>query len=172
MARSNVYVRNEIAPGEVEWERVGSFDPATAVVEIDENRRWNGSDLTGVHAGQWEHETLYRTRRGRWILLHWSQRAGSRPRYMLISDAEALEWLRVDESDEANAIIARYWPGDDDDVDVRGPGRPEVGPQISVRIPEDVLGVLDTLAEQRGLTRSELVRQLIADALATATGGV
>jgi len=60
----------------------------------DESTTWNGnnhvSDATG---SQWEHETLYRTAKGTWVLHSWSQWQGSLPSYEVINETTATEWL-------------------------------------------------------------------------------
>ena len=46
-----------------------------------------------------------------------------------------------------------------------GPGRPPIGPAITLRLPADLLKQLDRRAKRDGVTRAELVRQLLSDAL-------
>lgn len=59
-----------------------------------ESTTWNGnnhiSDATG---SQWDHEAVYRTAKGTWVLHAWSQWQGSRPSYRTIDEATAIEWL-------------------------------------------------------------------------------
>lgn len=86
---------------------VGHFDPDHAQA-WEETTTWNGnnhiSDATG---SQWEHETLYKTTNGRYILLHWSQWQGSIPHYKLISEDAAGRWLmRCGYHDDVPAAIA------------------------------------------------------------------
>lgn len=68
------------------------FDESKAET-FEEGRTWNGnnniSDATG---SQWNHEDLYRTRKGSWVLNHWSQ-MGSIGTWMEIEDNEATQWL-------------------------------------------------------------------------------
>ena len=61
------------------WEESSTFDGRNQI-----------SDVTG---SQWEHERLYRTAKGRWILHWFSQWQGSKDRYKPIDDAEAAFWL-------------------------------------------------------------------------------
>lgn len=42
-------------------------------------------------------------------------------------------------------------------------GRPPVGPVITVRIPADVLARLDAEAARQGVTRAELVRNIVKE---------
>lgn len=43
-------------------------------------------------------------------------------------------------------------------------GRPEVGPVIQVRLPADLLGMIDADAEENGLSRAEMIRRLLVEA--------
>lgn len=59
-----------------------------------EAREFDGRNMISLATGsQWDHETLYRTKGGRWVLNHWSQWQGSRETYAEISDEEAAAWL-------------------------------------------------------------------------------
>lgn len=46
-----------------------------------------------------------------------------------------------------------------------GRGRPSVGPVITVRIPPDLLARLDAEAARQGITRAELVRDIVKEKL-------
>lgn len=71
----------------------GWFDEDEAK-KWDEATRWDGSNHISVPTGsQWEHEALYLTRKGGWVLNAWSQRQGSAESYVLIEPAEAARWL-------------------------------------------------------------------------------
>lgn len=50
-------------------------------------------------------------------------------------------------------------------IEERRPGRPEIGPAVQVRLPEDLLEQIDALAEQAGISRAETIRQLLEKAL-------
>lgn len=69
------------------------FDGAKAK-RWDESTTWNGnnhiSDATG---SQWDHEQLYRTAKGMWVLHCWSQWQGSRATYEIIDETSAIGWL-------------------------------------------------------------------------------
>ena len=47
------------------------------------------------------------------------------------------------------------------------PGRPAVGTKVAVRIPDDVLVVVDKLAADAGTNRSAWIRDAVADAVTT-----
>lgn len=67
-------------------------DNATAVWQ--EDTEWDGSNhISRATGSQWEHQTLYRSRRGRYYLVHSSQWQGSTPTAELLSDANAARWL-------------------------------------------------------------------------------
>jgi hypothetical protein len=69
------------------------FDPAKAT-EWEEATWWNGNNhISRATGSQWEHETLYRTAGGAWVLHHWSQWQGSTESYTLVSASEAAAWL-------------------------------------------------------------------------------
>ena len=151
MARVNVFDEY----GELQ----GWFDDEKAEKFI-EARNWDGSNMISVATGsQWNHEALYRTAGGRWVLNAWSQYQGTLESYTYVSDRKAETWLLLNEHDEA---VERYFG---EVAEERGPGRPEVGPAIQVRLPGDLLARLDTRAEAEGVSRAEMVRQLLETAL-------
>jgi hypothetical protein len=78
-----------------------------AAQEYKEDRSWNGSNWISVATGsQWEHECLYRTRSGAWVLCHWSQWQGSTTTYALVSADEATRWLIRNGHEVAEAAAA------------------------------------------------------------------
>jgi hypothetical protein len=69
------------------------FNPEACMV-FEERTRWDGRNHVSLATGsQWEHETLFRTPGGSWILHRWSQWQGSRPTYEEIDAATAAAWL-------------------------------------------------------------------------------
>ena len=65
-----------------------------------EQTRWNGSNHISVPTGtQWTHETLYRSRKGRYYIEHTSQWQGSTPRAEWVSNEEAARWLLLNDED-------------------------------------------------------------------------
>lgn len=72
----------------------GSWFNEETATHYKESRHHDGnnfiSDATGT---QWEHEALYRTTSGQWIVNHWSQWQGSTETYKPVSSAEAAAWL-------------------------------------------------------------------------------
>lgn len=69
------------------------FSPDSATC-YRESQTWDGqnyiSDATG---SQWDHEMIYVTRGGRYILHWWSQWQGSRASYVEVSRETACRWL-------------------------------------------------------------------------------
>jgi hypothetical protein len=136
------------------------FDPDTAT-EIAEATDWDGHNQQSVHTGKHgHHQSLYRTKSGRWVLCAWSQWQGTLPHYEFIPDEAAREWLIVNESDE---LLAKHFGEVEPE---RGPGRPEVGKPINIRLGDDLLGQVDAQAARQGDTRADVLRELVAEALA------
>lgn len=62
----------------------------------DEGTRWDGNNhISLATSSQWDHQTLYRSRRGRYWIECTSQWQGSTPRAEWISFEEAARWLLV-----------------------------------------------------------------------------
>ncbi len=60
----------------------------------EEDTRWDGDNHISVATGsQWAHETLYRSRRGRYYVERTSQWQGSLPSAEWVSNEEACRWL-------------------------------------------------------------------------------
>ena len=63
-----------------------------------ESTRWNGNNHISVNTGsQWEHETLYKSSKGRYYLIYESQWQGSTPSCRFITDEEAVKWLLLND---------------------------------------------------------------------------
>lgn len=140
----------------------GWFDLDRAT-EFQPQRRWDGSNMRDINArGNFEHQELYRTAQGRWVLRHWSQREGSPDTFRFVSDDVAREWLIRNEHDDA---VERYFDQLTEEEGPRPTGRPEEGRPINVRLPETIITALDERAAQAGEPRAEVVRRLLSDAL-------
>ena len=77
-----------------------------------EDRNWDGRNHISVNTGsQWDHEVLYRSKGGVYVLQSWSQRQGSQDTWQRISVNEAVEWLLRNDYDPTSqaeeAIAAR-----------------------------------------------------------------
>ena len=77
--------------------------------QFGEDKRWNGNNHISVATGsQWDHEELYRTESGTWILHSWSQWQGSTATYEIVDAATAQQWLIDNDHGDA---VERLFPG-------------------------------------------------------------
>lgn len=68
--------------------------------EFSEGTEWDGNNhISLATRSQTEHEMLYRTKSGRWVLRKWSQWQGSIETWEEIDDIEAAKWLVRNEHD-------------------------------------------------------------------------
>jgi hypothetical protein len=78
------------------------FDPETAKT-YEEKTRWDGSNHISLATGsQWNHETLFHTTSGAWVLLASSQWQGSLDSYTVITPAAAARWFAVNQYDDSD----------------------------------------------------------------------
>lgn len=69
-------------------------DTERASAVFEEKTRWDGRNHVSLATGdQWQHQTLYRSRRGRYYVVHSSQWQGSRDHVEYVSHEEATRWL-------------------------------------------------------------------------------
>lgn len=157
MTRINITEQDEYT-GRVKV--VGWFDDDTGEA-FGEDTRWDGSNHISVNTGsQWDHECLYHTAGGRWVIHAWSQWQGSLDSYRFVDDDDARDWLLLNEhDDDVQRLFGTLEPE-------RGPGRPEIGPPTPVRLPEEMIGRLDEIASQRGTSRAAVIRDIIGEYLA------
>jgi hypothetical protein len=143
-------------------EAMPEADPMTAARHAQAMRR--GEPALGVT------ETLYHTNRGRWVLkTAWhidecgrfvddesdvDPRSGGDPRYQFLSDADAIDWLRRNRYEDR---IQQYLP---ELPEERGPGRPEIGGRVQVRLGH-LLPAVDSYAADHRCSRAEAVRLLV-----------
>ena len=76
-----------------------------------EDRNWDGHNMISAATGsQWEHETLYRSVGGVYVLHTWSQCQGSRDTWQRLSIHGAVTWLLRNDYDPTSqaeeAIVA------------------------------------------------------------------
>lgn len=84
--------RTALTDGSGKW-----FDEGKAIA-FDESTFWNGNNnISRATKSQWEHERLYRTESGRWVINSWSQMQGTMEAYSEITDQEAAKWLMKNE---------------------------------------------------------------------------
>lgn len=156
MTRINIYLSDEDGKALDGW-----FNPGTAVESVAENTEWNEAvgHLVSLVTSAEDHEQLYRTAGGRWVLNHWSNWRAAPDTYKFVSDAEAKDWLLRNGSDE----VAERWFGPI--AQEAGPGRPEVGGAVHARLGQDLLDRLDAWGASRALTRAEAIRHLLDAAM-------
>jgi len=66
-----------------------------------EDTRWNGNNHISVATGsQWSHEELYRSKKGRFYIEHWSQMQGSLPSVEWVDDRVAVAWLMANDHED------------------------------------------------------------------------
>jgi hypothetical protein len=84
------------------------FNPDSAT-KYEETSDHDGRNFISRATGsQWEHEQLYRTTKGRWILNHWSQWQGSGESYTEITPKTAAAWLircRIDPPEDLSKYV-------------------------------------------------------------------
>ena len=67
------------------------FNDSTAT-KFDEDSRWDGNNhISRATGSQWDHQALYYTASGRWILNSWSQWQGTEDTYEEVSQADAID---------------------------------------------------------------------------------
>lgn len=75
-------------------------DTDNATQSWKEDKNWDGNNYISVHTGsQWHHQTLYRSRKGRYYVERTSQWQGSQPGAEWVSPEAAARWLMLNESD-------------------------------------------------------------------------
>jgi len=73
-------------------------DTANAVEVWNESTTWNGNNhISNATGSQWEHQRLYRSRRGRYWVEHTSDWQGSHSHAEWVSPQEATRWLLMNE---------------------------------------------------------------------------
>ena len=69
-------------------------DTAKASQVWEESSNWDGHNFISVNTGsQWEHQTLYRSRKGRYYIEHDSAYQQGRSHCEWVSEYEATRWL-------------------------------------------------------------------------------
>lgn len=168
MPRVNVYrypTEHEAYIGDGETALAGWFnsDSATAYREATD---WDGSNDVSVNTStQWDHQTLYRTSKGRWVLNNWSQRQDTAERYEFIDDDTAKTWLLHNKHD---GPVEEWFGQLDEETGPSLGGRPPVGPKWEVRLDEKTRAKVEALTGD-GRKRADVLRDLIIAGLNSAT---
>lgn len=154
MARQNVY--NEgVLEGWFDTEKAKCFNELT---------EWNGNNHISVPTGsQWDHQTLYLTSGGRWVLEHSSQWQGSKDTWEFISSEQAKDWMLLNEKENA---LKKYF-GEIDEEQGPGPGRPATPGHghVQFRLDAEMFPKLEEAAAAAGEKPSEFARKLLIAAL-------
>ncbi|MFP3966092.1 hypothetical protein SMC26_27550 [Actinomadura fulvescens] len=143
----------------------GWFDPdrAQAFVEAntvtdDDYAQW---ERTGRGSIRGVRETLFHTDSGQWVLhRHHLGPSDCSPSTweLLPTDHQAVDWLTRNGYTEAVTRLLPDLPAE------TGPGRPEIGGRVQVRL-GDLLPQVDQYADRHGISRAEAVRTLISAGL-------
>lgn len=76
------------------------LDTANATKHWEEETDWDGRNhISRATGSQWNHQELYRSRKGRYYIVHSSQYQGSRDHAEWVSPQEATRWLLHNEHD-------------------------------------------------------------------------
>lgn len=87
----------------------GQYFDKDKAVKFDEATWWDGSSFVSCATGSdKEHEQLYRTKGGKWILHHKSQWDGIPVSYKEISNSEAAAWLVRNDHDPHAACAEEF----------------------------------------------------------------
>lgn len=166
MQRITITTMSEDEYGSQRRKVVGWFDAEAAEKFPERKQAFDGANLAGVHLrDQNRGQVLYRTAGDRWVLMGWSAWQGEVDTWEYIGVADAREWLLVNEADDETLERLFGAPPEPE----RGPGRPEIGRKIEVRIPDDMIVAIDT--EQRisgSPSRGATIRALLVRGLADA----
>lgn len=152
MTRIDVYKTDQVT-GERTLD--GWFDIGSAVVFYEATRE------DGTHTNSaGNHEDLFLTSNGRWVLGTWSDRPDSQHNHQYITADTARAWLiRNDYEAKAKELFGHA--GDEQESGERKPGRPEIGPPINIRFGTDLLSRVDEKAAAAGTTRADMLRWLV-----------
>lgn len=117
-------------------------------------REWDGQNRADVNVGANAGQNLLRTKGGRWVLHSWSAWVGASDSFAWATDEQAHDWLLF--NGEEAAAERFFGPV----AEERGPGRPEIGGRVCVRLGDD-LAALDTWAATHGMSRADAVRYCV-----------
>ena len=72
----------------------GKWFEKSEATEFSENTWWNGSNyISSATGSQWDHQELFYTRCGLWVLHCWSQYQNIQESYHEIDQPHAVDWL-------------------------------------------------------------------------------
>ena len=80
------------------------FNPESSVL-FKEDRNFDGRNHISVATGsQWDHESLYYTRSGKWVLHSFSDWQGALDTYEVIEESTAVSWLISNSHQDLNEL--------------------------------------------------------------------
>lgn len=156
---SRINVRGEFG------QLAGWFNDSTLRERIDEARRWNGNNMIGViSGGQVGYEQLLLTSGRRWVRnSDFTHEFIGPDLYEFLTDEQARTWLLRNETDEHDALVEKYF--DAIEAENGPPGRPEIGGKTILRLGDERQTHVDALAAAAEISRAEMVRTLLDEAL-------
>jgi hypothetical protein len=104
--------------------------------------------VSSVHGGTQHNPRIWRTTSGRWVYTE-----GPDAYYLTTRDARAI-LLRNGLREVVDTHLKHEQRG-----------RPDVGPEVKTRLPEDVIRAIEDLAKVNGFDRSEQIAVLVIDSL-------
>lgn len=161
MARVNVFNYPDPSDPDQEIRLAGWFDPDSAT-KFHEDETWDGDNYISVNVGRFNHQCLYRSKSGRWILNTWSDWSGTPETYQFVTDEVAKDWLLRNNGDDS---VEEFFGEIEEESGPDLGGRPSEGKKIEVRIPDDTLALIEDRAKAEGTTRSEMIRRLVTAGL-------
>jgi len=120
----------------------GRWFNATKAREYPENNWWDGNNHISTATGNpWDHQSLYHTASGAWVLNSWSQWQNKPETYDFVDEGSAYEWLLA--NDHADAVP----PAVDQNHEVQ----PAKQDALSNRIPAKLYGQLKEHCATQGV---------------------
>jgi len=139
--------------------RAGYFSESAATYWHGDKAVYDGANLADVNTrDQNRGQGLYRTAQGRWVLRQWSNWQGATDVLTYLDEGGARDWLIFNDEDDA---AEKYFGAVESE---RGPGRPELGHPVHVRL-GDLLARVDAYAVEQGRSRADALRELIGKGL-------
>jgi hypothetical protein len=87
----------------------GSWFDMDSSEKFEEKKQFNGKNyISKATDDQWEHERLYRTKGGNWVLHHWSQWEGGEEWWEKVETASAAKWLIKNEYEPHDSCRDEY----------------------------------------------------------------
>ena len=157
---TRIYVTEPGIDDDYEPCAAGYFTEESATYWHGDKDVFDGSNLADVNTrDQNRGQGLYRTAQGRWVLRTWSNWGSEVDSHTYLTDDKARDWLIFNSYDE---VVHKHFGAIEDE---RGPGRPEIGKPVPVRL-GDVADAVNAYAAERGISRAEAIRRLVASGLA------